>query len=72
MIHVEESGLRIFVKIDLKCSTYGPKHKTERFRSIEVIVNFCEPVEVGKNGVFFEKKQHFQSDQKPILPLIWT
>jgi hypothetical protein len=48
----KNKGLQIFVKIDLKCSTYDPEHKTERFRSIEVIVNFWEPVEVGKNCVF--------------------
>jgi hypothetical protein len=45
----------VFVKMDLKCSTYGPEDKTERFRVIEVIVNFWEPVEVGQNGVFFDK-----------------
>jgi hypothetical protein len=38
--------------MDLKCSSYGPEHKTERFRSIEVIGNFWELVEVGKNCVF--------------------
>jgi alpha-L-fucosidase len=48
----KNEGLQIFVKMDLECSTYSPEHKTERFRSIEVIVNFWEPVEVGKNGVF--------------------
>jgi hypothetical protein len=26
----KNKGLQIFVKMDLKCSTYGPKHKTER------------------------------------------
>jgi hypothetical protein len=30
-------GLQIFVKMDLKCRIYGPEHKQERFRSIEVI-----------------------------------
>jgi hypothetical protein len=50
--HLEEWGLQIFVKIDLKCSTYGPEHKTERFRTIEVIVNFWELLEVGKIFVF--------------------
>jgi hypothetical protein len=54
----KNEGLQIFVKVDLKCSTYGPEHKTERFRSIEVIVNFWEPVEVGKNGVFWQKQQY--------------
>jgi hypothetical protein len=48
----KNEGLQIFVKMDLKCSTYGPEHKTERFRAIEVIVNFWEQVEVGKNCVF--------------------
>jgi hypothetical protein len=48
----KNEGLQIFVKMDLKCSTYGPENKTERFRAIEVIVNFWEPVEVGENGVF--------------------
>jgi hypothetical protein len=37
--------------MNLKCSTYGPEHKTERLRSIGVIVNFWEPVEVTKNCV---------------------
>jgi hypothetical protein len=41
----KNEGLQIFVKMDLKCSTYGPEHKTERFRVIGVIVNFWEPVE---------------------------
>jgi hypothetical protein len=45
-------GLQIFVKMYLKCNTFGPEHKTERFRSIEVIVNFWELVEVGKIGIF--------------------
>jgi hypothetical protein len=45
-------GLQSFVKRDLKCSIYGPEQKTERFRSIEVIVNFWELVEVGKICVF--------------------
>jgi hypothetical protein len=45
--------------MDLKCSTYGPEHKTERFRSIEVIVNFWEPVEIGKN-VYFSCKIIFK------------
>jgi hypothetical protein len=45
---VEEWGLQIFVKMDLK----SPEHKTERFRSIQVIVNFEELVEIGKIGVF--------------------
>jgi hypothetical protein len=44
--------------MDLKCSYYSPEHKTERFRAIEVIVNFWEPVEVGQN-VVSEKKQHY-------------
>jgi hypothetical protein len=48
----KNGGIQIFVKMDLKCSTYGPEHKTDRFRSIEVIVNFWEVVEVGKNVVF--------------------
>jgi hypothetical protein len=48
----KNEGLQIFVKMDLKCSTYDPEHKTERFRSIGVFVNFWKPVEVGKNGVF--------------------
>jgi hypothetical protein len=48
----KNEGLQIFVKKNLKCSTYGPEHKTERFRSIEVIGNFWELVEVGKNCVF--------------------
>jgi hypothetical protein len=48
----KNGGLQIFVKMDLKCSTYDPEHKTERFRSIEVIVNFWELVEVGKFCVF--------------------
>jgi hypothetical protein len=48
----KNEGLQIFVKMDFKCCTYGPEHKTERFRVIEVIVNFWEPVEVGQNGVF--------------------
>jgi hypothetical protein len=51
----KNGGLQIFVKMDLKCSTYGPEHKTERFRSIEVIVNFWELVEIGKIGVFLTK-----------------
>jgi hypothetical protein len=51
----KNGGRQIFVKMDLKCSTYGPKHKTERFRSIEVIVDFWELVEVGKILVFFDK-----------------
>jgi hypothetical protein len=45
--------------MDLKCTTYGPEHKTERFRSIEVIVNFWEPVEVDKNGVFDKNSNMF-------------
>jgi hypothetical protein len=48
----KNGGLQIFVKMDLKCSTYGPEHKTERFRSIEVIVNFWELVEVAQS-IFF-------------------
>jgi hypothetical protein len=48
----KNEGLQILVKMDLKCCTYGSEHKTERFRSIEVIVNFWEPIEVGQNGVF--------------------
>jgi hypothetical protein len=48
----KNGGLQIFVKIDLKCSTYGPEHKTERFWSIEVIGNFWELVEVSKNCIF--------------------
>jgi hypothetical protein len=48
----KNGGLQTFVKMDLKCSTYVPEHKTERFRSIEVIVNFWELVEVGKIGIF--------------------
>jgi hypothetical protein len=38
----KNGGFQIFVRMDLKCSTYGPEHRTERFRSIEVT----------KNGVF--------------------
>jgi hypothetical protein len=49
---LKNESLQIFVKMDLKCSTYGPKHKTEKFKSIRLIVNFWEPVEVGKNCVF--------------------
>jgi hypothetical protein len=48
----KNEGLQIFVKMDFKCSTYGPEHKTERFRSIEVIVYFWELVEIGKICVF--------------------
>jgi hypothetical protein len=48
----KNEGLQIFVKMGLKCFTYGPEHKTERFRVIEVIFNFWEPIEVGQNGVF--------------------
>jgi hypothetical protein len=51
----KNGGLQIFVKMDLKCSTV---HKKERFRSIEVSVNFWELVEIGKIGVFWQK-QHF-------------
>jgi hypothetical protein len=40
----KNGGVQIFVKMDLKFSTYGPEHKTERFRSIEVIGNFWEMV----------------------------
>jgi hypothetical protein len=43
----KNGGLQIFIKMDLKCNTYGPEHKTEKFRSIEVIVNFYELVEIG-------------------------
>jgi hypothetical protein len=49
-------NVQIFVKMDLKCSTYGPEHKTERFTSIEVIVNFWEPVKVGKNCIFYQNE----------------
>jgi hypothetical protein len=38
--------------MDLKCITYGPEHKTERLRSIEVIVNFWELVEIAKLVIF--------------------
>jgi hypothetical protein len=38
----KNEGLQIWPRLE---------HKTERFRAIEVIVNFWEPVEVGKNGV---------------------
>jgi hypothetical protein len=31
---LKNEGLQIFVKMDFKFSTYGPEHKTERFRSI--------------------------------------
>jgi hypothetical protein len=51
----KNEGLQIFVKMDLKYSTYGPEHKMERFRSIEVIVNFSELV--GKICVFWQKQQ---------------
>jgi hypothetical protein len=54
---MENGGLQFFIKIDLKCSSYGPEHKTERFRSIEVIVNFWELVELKlAKLVFFDKK----------------
>jgi hypothetical protein len=53
MSHTKDTqGLQIFIKIDLKCSTYGSDHKTEILRLIEFIVNFWELVEVGKIGVF--------------------
>jgi hypothetical protein len=54
----KNGGLQIFVKMHLKYSTYGygPEHKTERFRSIEVIVNFWELVEIGKIYVFWQKQ----------------
>jgi hypothetical protein len=43
--------------MDLKCSTYGPEHKTERFRSFGVFVNVWKPVKIGKNCVFLYKQQ---------------
>jgi hypothetical protein len=53
--------LQIFVKMDLKCSTYGLEHKTERFRSIEVIVNFLEFLKLAKM-VFFDKNSNMFVD----------
>jgi hypothetical protein len=41
--------------MDLKCSTYGPEHKTARFRSIEDIVNLWELVGVEKICVILTK-----------------
>jgi hypothetical protein len=35
---LKNKGLQIFVKLDFKCSTYGPEYKTERLRWNAVIV----------------------------------
>jgi hypothetical protein len=50
----KNESLQVFVKIDLKCSIYGPEDKTRKItdRKIEVIVHLWELVEVGKIGVF--------------------
>jgi hypothetical protein len=47
----------------LKYMTYSPEHKTERFRAIKVIVNFWKPVEVGQNGVFWQKQHYVRRQQ---------
>jgi hypothetical protein len=49
----KNEGLQIFVKMDLKCNTYGPEHKTERFRAIEVIVKLAKIVFFDQNSIMF-------------------
>jgi hypothetical protein len=51
--------LQIFVKMDLKCTTYGPEPKIERLSFIKVIVNFQELVEVGKISDFSQNSYIF-------------
>jgi hypothetical protein len=55
--------------MDLKCSTFGPEHKKERFRSIKVIVNFRELLEVGKIGVFDKNSYYIMFVGKRNLPI---
>jgi hypothetical protein len=59
---LKNEGLQIFVKLDLNSSTFGPEHKTERCRLIEVIDNFWELVAVGKIVVFCQKQLMFSSN----------
>jgi hypothetical protein len=42
----KNEGLQIFVKMDLKCSTYGPEHKTERLQLPKIVFS-------DKNSIMF-------------------